>query len=139
MLVRGVLCVVRKGCTPCPVVPPNLRKQLMEEHHGGPCASHFGVPDHVTPLEECMEISCSLHRVHHRLRRWEDSPSSNCCPETIQDLPLTKQGNRHVLVFQDHFSKWPMVYAMCIARILCEDLCSECQRPYRGLTCSLIS
>ena len=28
------------------------------------------------------------------------------------DLPLTKRGNRHVLVFQNHFSEWPMVYAI---------------------------
>jgi hypothetical protein len=26
----------------------------------------------------------------------------------IMDLPLTKRGNQHVLVFQDHFSKWPI-------------------------------
>ena len=46
----------------------------------------------------------------------------------IMDLPVTKQGNRHVLVFQDYLSKWPMVYAMPdqrahrIARILCEEI-----------------
>jgi hypothetical protein len=44
------------------------------------------------------------------------------------DLPLTQKGNRHVLVFQDYFSKWPMVYAIPdqkswrIAQILCEDI-----------------
>ena len=28
------------------------------------------------------------------------------------DLPLTKRGNRHVLVFQDHFSKWLLDFAI---------------------------
>ena len=46
----------------------------------------------------------------------------------IIDFPPTKQGNRHVLVFQDYFSKWPMVYPIPdqkswrIAKILCEDI-----------------
>ena len=28
----------------------------------------------------------------------------------VIDLPLTGDGNKHVLVFQDYFTKWPMVY-----------------------------
>ena len=29
------------------------------------------------------------------------------------DLPMTDdQGNKHVVVFQDYFSKWPMVFAV---------------------------
>lgn len=41
----------------------------------------------------------------------------------MMDLPLTAQENKHVLVIQDIFTKWPMVYAMpdqkseCIVRI----------------------
>ena len=44
----------------------------------------------------------------------------------IMDLPVIKRGNRHVLVFQDYFKKWPMVYAIPdqksqrIVQILCE-------------------
>lgn len=43
----------------------------------------------------------------------------------IMDLPLTGCGNRHVLVFQDYFTKWPMVYPIPdqkIAQILFEDI-----------------
>ena len=28
----------------------------------------------------------------------------------VMDLSLTALGNKHVLVFQDLFTKWPMVY-----------------------------
>ena len=28
----------------------------------------------------------------------------------VMDLPVTSSGNKHVLVFQDYFTKWPMVY-----------------------------
>ena len=30
----------------------------------------------------------------------------------IMDLPKSSGGNKHVLVFQDYFTKWPMVYAI---------------------------
>ena len=30
----------------------------------------------------------------------------------VIDLPKTALGNQHVLVFQDLFSKWPMVFAI---------------------------
>ena len=30
----------------------------------------------------------------------------------IMDLPITDQGNKHVVVFQDYFSKWPMAFAV---------------------------
>ncbi len=30
----------------------------------------------------------------------------------IMDLPKTSRGNKHVIVFQDYFTKWPMVFAI---------------------------
>lgn len=46
----------------------------------------------------------------------------------IMDLPKTKQGNIHVVVFQDFLTKWPMIYAVPdqkahrIARLLAEEI-----------------
>ena len=28
----------------------------------------------------------------------------------VMDLPMTADGNKHMVVFQDYFTKWPMVY-----------------------------
>ena len=28
----------------------------------------------------------------------------------MMDLPMTADGNKHMVVFQDYFTKWPMVY-----------------------------
>ena len=45
----------------------------------------------------------------------------------IMELPVTTQGNRYVVIFQDLFSKWPMVFPTpdqkteCIARLLVEE------------------
>ena len=46
----------------------------------------------------------------------------------IMELPLTSNGNKYVIVFQDMFTKWPMVYATPdqkahrIARLLVEEI-----------------
>ena len=46
----------------------------------------------------------------------------------VMDLPCTERGNKHVVVFQDMFTKWPFVFpipdqrAERIARLLCEEI-----------------
>ena len=58
----------------------------------------------------------------------------------IMDLPITSQGNKHVLVFQDFWTKWPMVYpipdqkSQRIAEILVQDVI-----PFFGVPESLLS
>ena len=36
----------------------------------------------------------------------------------IMDLPRTQQGNKHVIVFQDFFTKWPIVYPVPDQKVL---------------------
>lgn len=148
MMVEGVLCFIRKSCTPCPVVPQHLRKQLMEEHHRGLCGSHFAgkklfqtmvrhwwwqgmhsdIMQFTQNCPECTIVSGGGKTVHPPLHPIEVQRPFQVVGVDIMDLPLTKQGNRHVLVFQDHFSKWPMVYAIPdqqahrIAQILCDKM-----------------
>lgn len=44
------------------------------------------------------------------------------------DLPLTDRGNKHVVVIQDLFAKWPLVFAVpdqkttCISRLIAEEV-----------------
>ena len=46
----------------------------------------------------------------------------------IMELPITSKGNRYVIVFQDLFTKWPMVFptpdqkAVRIAQLLVEEV-----------------
>ena len=46
----------------------------------------------------------------------------------IMDLPLTDQGNKHVVVIQDLFTKWPLVFAVPdqrtarLARLIAEEV-----------------
>ena len=30
----------------------------------------------------------------------------------VMDLPLTEEGNRHIVVIQDLFTKWPFIYVV---------------------------
>ena len=46
----------------------------------------------------------------------------------IMELPITKSGNRYVIVFQDFLMKWPLVFpapdqkAIRIARLVAEEV-----------------
>ena len=56
------------------------------------------------------------------------------------DLPITDQGNKHVVVFQDYFSKWPMAFAVPdqktnrIVELLTKEVISFCGVPEAVLT-----
>ena len=58
----------------------------------------------------------------------------------IMDLPRIDQGNKHVVVFQDYFSKWPMVFAVpdqktnAIAELLTKEVIPFCSVPEAVLT-----
>ena len=65
----------------------------------------------------------------------------------IMDLPCTERGNRHVVVFQDMLTKWPMVFPVpdqkteCLTRLLCKEIVPMCGVPEallsdRGTNCS---
>ena len=138
----------RRGSSPCAVVPHHLRKQLMDEHHRGTCGSHFGgnkifqtmshhwwwprmhgdIMQFAQNCLECRIVSGGGKTVHPPLHSIEVQRPLQIIGVDIMDLPLTKQGNRPALVFQDHFSKWPMVYAIpdqkahWITRILCDEI-----------------
>ena len=56
------------------------------------------------------------------------------------ELPLATQGNKYVLIFQDLFTKWPMVYPLpdqkteCIVKTLVEEVI-----PFFGVPEALLS
>jgi len=56
------------------------------------------------------------------------------------DLPVTEQGNKHVVVFLDYFTKWPMVFAVPdqktvrIVKLLTKEVNPFCGVPEAVLT-----
>ena len=130
------------------VVPKHLRHKLMEEYHRGPMGAHFSGNrlfavlssrwwwegmhrDAVHFARNCPE--CSIVSGGGRVCKPPLHPIPVQRPFQIlgidiMDLPTTQQGNKHVVVFQDYLTKWPMVFPVPdqrserLARLLVEEI-----------------
>ena len=161
-IIDGVLYFVdnkrnnRKRC----VVPRHLRNQIMEENHSGPMSGHFSgqklynalvthwwwqgmYNDVIAHCRSCPQ--CAIVNAAGRVNKPPLHPIPVARPfqiigVDIMDLPLTKSGNRHVVVFQDFLTKFPLVYpvpdqkATSLARLLAEEVI-----PLFGVPESLLS
>ena len=112
------------------VLPKQLQRKVMEECHGGKFGGHFSGArlynqlsrhwwwenmhaDIVTFCKSCPE--CATATGGCRPSKPHLSPIPVQRPFQIigldlMELPVTSQGNRYVVVFQDFLTKWPMVY-----------------------------
>ena len=111
------------------VLPKQLQRKVMEECHGGKFGGHFSGArlynqlsrhwwwenmhaDIVTFCKSCPE--CATATGGCRPSKPHLSPIPVQRPFQIIGLdlmdPVTSQGNRYVVVFQDFLTKWPMVY-----------------------------
>ena len=85
----------------------------------------------VRSCPECTIVSGGATPVTPPLHPIEVQRPLQILTVDIMDLPLTKHGNRHALVFQGYFSKWPMVYAIPdqkahrFMQTLCEEIVPE--------------
>ena len=129
------------------VVPTHLRAHLMEENHGGPFAGHFSVEklykalvrhwywpsmysdvvSHCTACPQCAVVHSSGRLKRPPLHPIPVQRVFQIVGVDIMDLPKTEAGNKHVVVFQDFLSKWPLVFpvpdqkAIRLARLLVEE------------------
>ena len=141
-------------------VPSHMREQLIDEAHRGLTGGHFSGPRVFRALSRHWWWEGMYGTVLQQVK---------CCPECaivsgggkvalpplhpipvqrpfqilavdVMDLPATSQGNKHVIVFQDYLTKWPMVYAIPdqkahrIARLLVEEII-----PFFGVPEALLS
>ena len=112
------------------VVPHHLRKQVLEESHSGPLGGHFSGNRLYNALvrhwwwegmyvdaqkfsKSCLECAIVTGGGRHHQPPLHPIPVQ--CPFQIMgvdnmELPWTEKGNKYVVVFQDLFSKWPMVF-----------------------------
>ena len=130
------------------VVPDQLRQQILKENHSSPHAGHFSgqrlyktlathwwwkgmFSDAKKFASSCPE--CAIVAGNGRVNRPPLHPIPVSRPFQIlgidvMDLPSTERGNKHVVVIQDLFTKWPMVYAVPdqkttrIARLIVEEV-----------------
>lgn len=130
------------------VVPQQLCQKVMQEYHDGHLAGHFlGVrlyktlvrrwwwprmySDAMNYANSCPQ--CAIIEGTGRKQKPLLQPISTERPfqivgVDIMELPVTAKGNRYVIVFQDLFSKWPMVFPTPdqkterIAQLLVEEI-----------------
>ena len=149
-IVDGILYYVDHRHDNCRrvAVPQHLRERLLQETHGGRHGGHFSNhkiyntllkhwwwpgmhADVVTFCKRCPD--CAIVTGGSRQHRPPLRPIPVERPfqkigVDIMDLPCTLRGNRHVVVFQDMLTKWPMVFpvpdqkAERLARLLCEEI-----------------
>ena len=134
--------------------------KVMNESHRGPMTAHFSgnrlfntlarhwwwegmFPDtvhYVRNCPECVMVSGGGKVEKPPLHPIPVNRPFQIVGVDIMDLPITTQGNKHVLVFQDFLTKWPMVYSIpdqksqSIAEILVQEVV-----PFFGVPESLLS
>jgi len=129
-------------------VPLHLQEQILMEYHGGVMAGHFSgdrlyklvsrkwwwgklYHDAVTYCRNCPE--CAVVSGVGRTCKPPLHPIPVSRPfqiwgVDIMELPTTARHNHYVIVFQDLFTKWPLVFAapdqkaVRIAKLLAEEL-----------------
>ncbi len=112
------------------VVPAHLRQRILDESHRSTTGGHFSGPrtyetlarlwwwegmysDTMNFTKNCPE--CAIVGGVGRKKPPPLHPIPVKRPfqivgVDILDLPRTVDGNKHMIVFQDYLSKWPMVY-----------------------------
>ena len=141
-------------------VPSHLQEQLLRESHKGPYGGHFSgqriynvlvrnwwwrgmYADTVAFCKRCPDCAVVTGAGQQHKPPLHPIPVERPFQKVgvdIMDLPLTERGNRHVIVFQDMFTKWPMVFAIPdqkaeqITRLLCEEVV-----PFFGVPEALLS
>ena len=142
------------------VVPDRLKESILQHYHGGKMTGHFSAArlyrtvsqiwwwegmyqDIVTFCHRCPQ--CAISGKGSRTNRPPLQPIPVQRPfqmwgVDIMELPRTKCGNRYVIVFQDFFTKWPLVFPTPdqkthrIVQLLVEELI-----PVFGVPESLLS
>ena len=142
------------------VVPGHLRERVMTEVHGGPFSGHFSgnrlynvltrvwwwegmYKDAVSHSKSCPDCAIAVGGGRPGRPPLQPIPVQRIFQIVgvdVMDLPRTERGNKHVLVFQDFLSKWPMVFPIPdqkterIVKLLVEELV-----PFFGVPEALLS
>ena len=142
------------------VVPEHLRQRMLEENHRSHVGAHFSGSKLFNALARHWWWEGMFADVIHFTRNCPECtivtgggktsrPPLHPIPVQrpfqivgvdIMELPVTTTGNRYVLVFQDHLTKWPMVFPMPdqkserIATLLVEEVV-----PFFGVPEALLS
>ena len=116
------------------VIPESMREEVLREHHSNPLAGHLrgeryynnirkryfwpGMMKDVIHFEQSCE-TCQAgkqelwrQKAPLQLSQLPKKPRQSWAVDYITNLPITVNGNKHILVFVDTFSRWPEVISV---------------------------
>ena len=140
------------------VVPESLVQEVLASMHSGPSGGHFAPDKLASQIKLRMWWPAVLHDVKEFCDRCERCEARNApipAPRTslgqlsasrplevvgmdiLSGLPRTANGNKHLLVLVDHFSRWCEVYplrdltALSVAKVFVNEFISRFGVPSR--------
>lgn len=133
-IVGGILYYVnpKHGNRKQAIVPKQLQHRILEEAHSGPFGGHISgqwlynslvkhwywevmFSDAVKFAKACPECAVTTGTGRRTKPPLHPIPAQHpfkILGIDVMDLPLTEKGNRHVVVIQDLFTKWPFVFVV---------------------------
>ena len=125
---RGVI-YFRSDFRTVPFAPASIRQRLLFEYHGGSCAAHLGAKKvlgalrrkffwpsmHNDVFEYVNGCALCLRRKGRPIEQGKmvslpkGTPFRVVASDIFGPLPPTQRGNKFILVFIDHFTKWPVI------------------------------
>ena len=132
-----VYCITVIGyVSPRAVIPSSLKQNLTDEYHSGVMAGHFSEPrvyqemswkwwwhqmyqDIFNAVKSCPQCLTVTGPGRKQLLSLQSIPVYHpfqIAGMDIMELPLSTNGNKYAIVFQDLFTKWSMVYATCLIK-----------------------
>lgn len=164
-LLEGRLCYVdhkaSSTTTPRLVVPASMHDELLRAYHATPAAGHLGIAKTLHRLRDrffwiglsrdvhLYVAACDLCQRHKSPRRPTlghlqplpiDEPWHTVHLDTFGPLPVSDAGNAFIMVFTDHFTRWPEAFAVAsndaatAARLFVDQIIARYGAPARLLT-----
>ncbi len=143
------------GVEPRLFVPASLRKEVLQAYHGDTLGGHQGVQktsdkiqlryfwprlerdvrDFVRSCPECQGRKNPIPAQNPPVQHIQSRVPFEILEVDVMELPLSYNGNRYLVVFIDHFTKYPEAFATAdqtagtIARLLFEGICCRHGAP----------
>lgn len=144
------------------VVPRSMVEELMQVHHDSPCAGHLGVRKTLLRLKRryfwlgmkaavakyCRECeSCILRKIPKGRKQAPPQifpdvyePFQRTAMDIVGPLPCATSGNRYILVFVDHLTRFAEAFALpdqkaeTVAKVFAESIVLRHGVPRQLLT-----
>jgi hypothetical protein len=131
------------------VLPKKYREEIMEAHHDEPIAGHLGQFKTIERIAKnywwpnmAEEIKtwvreCQVCQVHDKRKKGQratlkpitaERPFELVGMDILSCLKPSKEGNRHIIVFTDYYTKWAEAYAIpdmeahTVAKVLVKNI-----------------